>query len=178
MEIVWKESALFPSSLLAFSLSTKQGLLILKRTSVARSQKNKSWCVSCNLISNKTSNKTSCTIFNIRLKYLEMIINVISKISYKKNTLTWYRSFKQNFFNNLIINNLIHKRIMKKVYNKFIEWTLSIIALLLYIPLVTVKLTMKVVVKIARAIIFVIEEVFTAIVRITEGLEERLSIKD
>ena len=67
---------------------------------------------------------------------------------------------------------------MKKVYNKFIEWTLSIIALLLYIPLVTVKLTMKVVVKIARAIIFVVEEVFTAIVRITEGVEERLSIKD
>lgn len=67
---------------------------------------------------------------------------------------------------------------MKKVYNKFIEWTLSIIALLLYIPLVTVKLTMKVAVKIARAIIFVVDEVFTAIVRITEGLEEKLSIKD
>lgn len=67
---------------------------------------------------------------------------------------------------------------MKKVYNKFIEWTLSIIAILLYILLVTVKLTMKVVVKIARAIIFVVEEVFTVIGRITEGLEERLSIKD
>ena len=67
---------------------------------------------------------------------------------------------------------------MKKVYNKFIEWTFSIIALLLYIPLVTVKLTMKIIVKIARAIIFVVEEVFTVIGRITEGLEERLSIKD
>ena len=67
---------------------------------------------------------------------------------------------------------------MKKVYNKFIEWTLSIIALLLYIPLVTIKLTMKVVVKIARAIIFVVEEVFTLIGRITEGLEERLGVKD
>lgn len=67
---------------------------------------------------------------------------------------------------------------MKKVYNKFIEWTFSIIAILLYIPLVTVKLTMKVVMKIARAIIFVVDEVFTAIVRITEGLVERLSIKD
>ena len=67
---------------------------------------------------------------------------------------------------------------MKKVYNKFIEWTFSIIALLLYILLITVKLTMKVVVKIARAIIFVVDEVFTAIVRITEGLEKRLSIKD
>ena len=67
---------------------------------------------------------------------------------------------------------------MKKIYNKFIEWTFSIIALLLYIPLVTIKLTMKVVVKIARAIIFVVEEVFTLIGRITEGLEERLSVKD
>ena len=67
---------------------------------------------------------------------------------------------------------------MKKVYNKFIEWTFSIIVILLYIPLVTIKLTMKVVVKIARAIIFVVEEVFTVIGRITEGLEERLSIKD
>ena len=67
---------------------------------------------------------------------------------------------------------------MKKAYNKFIEWTFSIIALLLYIPLVTIKLTMKVVVKIARAIIFVVEEVFTVIGRITEGLEERLSVKD
>ena len=67
---------------------------------------------------------------------------------------------------------------MKKAYNKFIEWTLSIIAILLYILLVTVKLTMKVVVKIARDIIFVVDEVFTVIGRITEGLEERLSIKD
>lgn len=67
---------------------------------------------------------------------------------------------------------------MKKVYNKFIEWTFGIIAILLYILLVTVKLTMKVVVKIARTIIFVVEEVFIGIGRITEGLEERLSIKD
>ena len=67
---------------------------------------------------------------------------------------------------------------MKKVYNTFIEWTFSIIALLLYLSLVIVKLMMKVVVKIARAIIFVVEEVFTVIGRITEGLEERLSVKD
>lgn len=92
--------------------------------------------------------------------------------------LTRYKNFKLNIIiNEIIINNINHKRIMKKTYNKFIEWTFSIIALLLYIPLVTVKLTMKVVVKIARAIIFVVDEVFTAIVRITEGLEERLSIK-
>ena len=67
---------------------------------------------------------------------------------------------------------------MKKTYNKFIEWTLSIIALLLYIPLVTVKLTMKVVVKIARATMFVVDEVFTVTGRIIVGLAERLSVKD
>ena len=67
---------------------------------------------------------------------------------------------------------------MKKAYNKFIEWIFGIISILLYIPLLTVKLTMKVVVKIARAIIFVVNEVFTATIRITEGLEERLSVKD
>ena len=67
---------------------------------------------------------------------------------------------------------------MKRIYNKFIEWTFSVIAVLIYIPLAIVKVTMKVVVKIARAIIFVVNEIFTAIERITEGLEERLSVKD
>ena len=67
---------------------------------------------------------------------------------------------------------------MKRIYNKFIEWTLSVLAVLIYVPLVIVKVTMKVVVKIAQAIIFVVDEVFTAIIRITEGLEERLSVKD
>lgn len=67
---------------------------------------------------------------------------------------------------------------MKKTYNKFIEWTFGIIVILLYIPLVTVILTMKVVVKISRVIIFVVNEVLTTIIRITEGLEERLSVKD
>ena len=67
---------------------------------------------------------------------------------------------------------------MKRIYNKFIEWTFSVIAVLIYIPLAIVKVTMKVVVKIARAIIFVVNEIFTAIERITEGLVERLSVKD
>ena len=67
---------------------------------------------------------------------------------------------------------------MKKIYNKFIEWTLSVLAILIYIPLVIVKVTMKVVVKITRAIIFVVNEVFYATTRIIEGLAERLSVKD
>ena len=67
---------------------------------------------------------------------------------------------------------------MKRIYNKFIEWTLSVLTVLIYVPLVIVKVTMKVVVKIAQAIIFVVDEVLYATTRITEGLEERLSVKD
>lgn len=94
-------------------------------------------------------------------------------------TLTRYKSFKLNIIiNEIIINNLNHKRIMKRIYNKFIEWTLSILATLIYIPLVIVKVTMKVVVKIAQAIIFVVDEVLYATTRIIEGLEERLSVRD
>lgn len=67
---------------------------------------------------------------------------------------------------------------MKRIYNKFIEWTLSVLAVLIYVPLLIVKVTMKVVVKITRAIIFVVDEVLYTTTRITEGLEERLSVKD
>lgn len=67
---------------------------------------------------------------------------------------------------------------MKRIYNKFIEWTFGVIAVLIYVLLLIVKVTMKVIVKIARAIIFVVNEVFTTIERITEGLVERLSVKD
>lgn len=67
---------------------------------------------------------------------------------------------------------------MKRIYNKFIEWTLSVLAVLIYVPLVIIKVTMKVVVKIAQATIFVVDEVLYATTRIIEGLEERLSVKD
>lgn len=67
---------------------------------------------------------------------------------------------------------------MKRIYNKFIDWTFSIIALLICVPLVIAKVTMKVVVKIAQAIIFVADEVFDATTRIIEGLIERLSVED
>ena len=67
---------------------------------------------------------------------------------------------------------------MKRIYNKFIEWTLNVLAVLIYIPSVILKVTMKVVVNIARAIMVVIDEVFYAIAQIIEGLEERLSVKD
>ena len=67
---------------------------------------------------------------------------------------------------------------MKRIYNKFIEWTFRVIAVLIYVPLAIVKVTMKVVVKIAQAIIFVVDEVCHATTRIIEGLEERLSVKD
>lgn len=67
---------------------------------------------------------------------------------------------------------------MKRIYNKFIEWTLSVLLILIYIPLLIVKVTMKVVVKITQAIIFVVDKVFYATIRIIEGLEKRLSVKD
>lgn len=67
---------------------------------------------------------------------------------------------------------------MKRIYNKFIEWTFSVLAILIYVPLLIVKVTMKVVVKIIQAIIFIVDEVLTATTRIIEGLEERLSVKD
>lgn len=67
---------------------------------------------------------------------------------------------------------------MKRIYNKFIEWTLSVLVILIYILLLIVKVTMKVVVKIAQATIFVVDEVFYSTTRILEGLEERLSVKD
>ena len=47
---------------------------------------------------------------------------------------------------------------MKRIYNKFIEWTFSVLAILLYIPLIIVKVTMKIVVKIIQAIIFIVDE--------------------
>lgn len=67
---------------------------------------------------------------------------------------------------------------MKRIYNKFIDWTFSVITVLIYVPLVIVKVIMKVIVKITRAIIFVADEVCYATTRIIEGLEERLSVKD
>lgn len=67
---------------------------------------------------------------------------------------------------------------MKRIYNKFIEWTFGVIAVLIYVLLLIVKVTMKAIVKITRAIIFVVNEVFTTIERVTEGLVERLSVKD
>lgn len=79
---------------------------------------------------------------------------------------------------NININNLNHKRIMTKIYNKFIEWTLSAIAVICYIPLVIIKITMRIIVKIAKAIIFVVNEIFIVIGRITKGLIERLSVRD
>ena len=67
---------------------------------------------------------------------------------------------------------------MKRIYNKFIDWTFSIIAVLICVPLVIAKVTMKVIVKIAQAIIFVVEKVFATTTQIIEGLIERLSVED
>lgn len=94
-------------------------------------------------------------------------------------TLTRYKSFKLNIIiNKTIINNLNYKKIVKRIYNKFIEWTFSVIGVLIQVPLVIAEVTMKVIVKIEQAIIFVVDEVFDATTRIIKGLIERLSVKD
>lgn len=67
---------------------------------------------------------------------------------------------------------------MKRIYNKFIEWIFSVIGVLIQVPLVIAKVTMKVIVEITQAIIFVVDEVCYATTRIIEGLIERLSVKD
>lgn len=58
MKIVWNYSALFSSSIRTLSLSTKQGLLILKKARNAQPQKSKKWMKGYNKESNKTFNKT------------------------------------------------------------------------------------------------------------------------
>ena len=52
---------------------------------------------------------------NYRLKILDMILIIMSKISYKMITLTWYKSFKQNIIK---INCNINFKIRRTNYGK------------------------------------------------------------
>lgn len=56
------------------------------------------------------------------------------KISYKKNTLTWYRSFKLNFFKTINLNNNLNIRRTNKMnktnFNKFIKSKLGLMTLI------------------------------------------------
>ena len=67
---------------------------------------------------------------------------------------------------------------MKKFYNKIIKWTFGVVAVLTSIPLLTTKVAMLLIVKVAKAIVFVMDELFSSTMRITDGLVERLSVKD
>lgn len=67
---------------------------------------------------------------------------------------------------------------MKKFYNTFIKWTFGIIAVLVCVPLLTVKVAMLLIIKVVKVIRFVVNELFIATMRITDGLEDRLSVKD
>ena len=82
------------------------------------------------------------------------------------------------FIIDIIINNLNHKRIMKKFYNTFIEWTFSITAIIVYVPLFVIKVTMVLIIKVAESILFVRKELVSSTRRITAGLADRLSVKD
>ena len=67
---------------------------------------------------------------------------------------------------------------MKKFYNTFIKWTFGIIAVLVCVPLLAIKVAMLLIIKVVKVIRFVVNELFIATMRITDGLEDRLSVKD
>lgn len=67
---------------------------------------------------------------------------------------------------------------MKKFYNTFIKWTFGIIAVLVCVPLLIAKVAMLLIIKVVKVIRFVVNELFIATMRITDGLEDRLSVKD
>ena len=62
-------------------------------------------------------------------------------------------------------------------YNTIIDWTFSIIAVLVFIPLFVIKVAMLLIIKVAKAILFVRDEIHFSTKRIAVGLGERLSVK-
>ena len=66
---------------------------------------------------------------------------------------------------------------MKKFYNNFIYWTFVIINALVQLPLFIIKVAMLLIIKVAKAILFVRDEIHVSTKRIAVGLGERLSVK-
>lgn len=66
---------------------------------------------------------------------------------------------------------------MRMFYNTIIDWTFSIIAVLVFIPLFVIKIAMLLIIKVAKAILFVRDEIHFSTKRIAVGLGERLSVK-
>lgn len=66
---------------------------------------------------------------------------------------------------------------MRMFYNTIIDWTFSVIAVLVFIPLFIVKVAMLLIIKVAKAILFVRDEIHFSTKRIAVGLGERLSVK-
>ena len=67
---------------------------------------------------------------------------------------------------------------MRMFYNTIIDWTFSVIAVLVFIPLFIIKVAMLLIIKVANAILFVRDEIHFSTKRIAAGLEDRLSVKD
>lgn len=174
----------------ALSSSTKQGLLTLKRTRPARSQKNKSCCVSCNLISNKTSSKTSCTI-NIFHIYsfsgtVKSIINIKERCRFE-NTFRielfvkfkfWLIRKTIIFIIDIINNNSNHKRIMKKIYNYSIDTIISVIFLIVVLPLLVLHYVFKLIRKISDVIVLITKKSLEVLIVRASKLIKILSVKD
>lgn len=67
---------------------------------------------------------------------------------------------------------------MRKFYNKFIQWTFGIIAVLAAIPLLAIKVAVLPTIKVAKAIRYVVDELFATTMRITDRLVDMLSVED
>lgn len=67
---------------------------------------------------------------------------------------------------------------MKKFYNIFIKWTFAIIAVLFCAPLLIIKAVILFIIKVAKIIVFIQDELFNTVMRITDGLEKMLRVKD
>lgn len=67
---------------------------------------------------------------------------------------------------------------MKKIYNNLIDWIISIIAVLVYVPIFVMKLITEILGCINTTIIFINKRAFVGISKVLEVLLERLSVKD
>lgn len=67
---------------------------------------------------------------------------------------------------------------MKKIYNNLIDWIISVIAVVVYIPIFVMKLITEILGCVNITIVFINKRAFVGISKVLEVLLERLSVKD
>lgn len=67
---------------------------------------------------------------------------------------------------------------MRRIYNIIIDRVLAVIATLILTPIVVLKYTILVAIKVLKAIYFIVVEISKTAITITRGLGDRLSVKD